>query len=119
VVAVSLVLKTCEVCAATSAVGNERHGPNEVHGPGNIDTLNSISANQGGEAHNVALKSDGTAWTWGFNASGQLENGPASIAARRSTARTAEHVPRNERRGVDLDRDGQVKEADRSSRFFQ
>ena len=29
----------------------------------------------GGEIHNVALKSDGTVWCWGWNAFGQLGNG--------------------------------------------
>ena len=29
----------------------------------------------GGEMHNVALKSDGTVWAWGWNALGQLGTG--------------------------------------------
>src|SRR5881398_423687 len=41
--------------------------PVEVHGPGDVDYLHSISAIMGGEVHNVALKSDGTVWTWGNN----------------------------------------------------
>jgi alpha-tubulin suppressor-like RCC1 family protein len=49
--------------------------PVEVHGPGNAGYLNSVKAIMGGEIHNVALKSDGTVWTWGWNAFGQLGNG--------------------------------------------
>ena len=49
--------------------------PVEVHGPGNISYLNSITAILGGEVHNVALKADGTVWAWGYNAFGQLGDG--------------------------------------------
>jgi alpha-tubulin suppressor-like RCC1 family protein len=49
--------------------------PVEVHGPGNVGYLNSVKAVMGGEIHNVALKSDGTVWAWGWNAFGQLGNG--------------------------------------------
>src|SRR5438132_2872372 len=41
--------------------------PAEVHGPGDVSFLNSVSAIMGGEVHNVALKSDGTVWAWGNN----------------------------------------------------
>src|SRR5437763_12363890 len=34
--------------------------PVEVHGAGNIDFLNSVTAIMGGEAHNLALRADGT-----------------------------------------------------------
>jgi alpha-tubulin suppressor-like RCC1 family protein len=49
--------------------------PLEVHGPGNAGYLNSVRTIMGGEIHNVALKYDGTVWTWGWNAFGQLGNG--------------------------------------------
>jgi alpha-tubulin suppressor-like RCC1 family protein len=55
--------------------------PVEVHGPGDIGFLNSISAVMGGEIHNVALKSDGTVWAWGWNAFGQLGNGTTNDAS--------------------------------------
>ena len=49
--------------------------PVEVNGAGNIGYFNSVKAIMGGEIHNVALKSDGTVWCWGWNAFGQLGNG--------------------------------------------
>jgi len=49
--------------------------PVEVHGTGNVSYLNSISAIMGCEFHNVALKYDGTVWSWGLNAYGQLGDG--------------------------------------------
>jgi alpha-tubulin suppressor-like RCC1 family protein len=55
--------------------------PVEVHGPGNVSYLNSIIAVMGGEIHNVALKSDGTVWAWGWNAFGQLGNGTTNDAS--------------------------------------
>jgi alpha-tubulin suppressor-like RCC1 family protein len=50
----------------------ERLVPVEVHGPGNIGYLGSVTAIMGGEHHNFALKSDGTVWAWGGNFVGQL-----------------------------------------------
>src|SRR5438445_11053870 len=55
--------------------------PSEVHGPANISFLNSITAIIGGEVHNVALKSDGTVWTWGFNFVGGLGDGTTNDSA--------------------------------------
>jgi alpha-tubulin suppressor-like RCC1 family protein len=49
--------------------------PVEVHGAGNVDYLHSVVSIMGGETHNVALKSDGTLWAWGYNAFGQLGDG--------------------------------------------
>lgn len=54
--------------------------PLEVHGAGNVGYLNSVQAIMGGEIHNVALKSDGTVWCWGWNAIGQLGNGTTNDA---------------------------------------
>jgi alpha-tubulin suppressor-like RCC1 family protein len=54
--------------------------PVEVHGPGNVSYLNSIIAVMGGEIHNVALKSDGSVWAWGWNAFGQLGDGTTNDA---------------------------------------
>lgn len=54
--------------------------PVEVHGPGNTGYLNSVKAIMGGETHNVALKSDGTVWSWGMNAFGQLGNSTTNDA---------------------------------------
>jgi alpha-tubulin suppressor-like RCC1 family protein len=49
--------------------------PVEVHGAGNVGFLNSVNTIMGCEVHNVAIKSDGTVWSWGSNAFGQLGNG--------------------------------------------
>ncbi len=54
--------------------------PVEVHGPGNVSYFNSVQAIMGCETHNVALKSDGTVWSWGYNAFGQLGNGTTNDA---------------------------------------
>ena len=54
--------------------------PTEVHGPGDVGFLNSVSAIMGGEVHNVALKSDGTVWAWGANIFGVLGNGTTNEA---------------------------------------
>jgi alpha-tubulin suppressor-like RCC1 family protein len=54
---------------------NDRHTPIQVHGPGNVGFLSSITAIMGGEPYNFALKSDGTVWSWGSNMSGSLGDG--------------------------------------------
>ena len=49
--------------------------PVEVHDTANVGYFNSVKAVMGCEMHNVALKSDGTVWCWGWNAYAQLGNG--------------------------------------------
>lgn len=55
--------------------------PMEVHGPGDVGFLNSVSAIMGGEVHNIALKADGTVWGWGNNFFGQVGNGTTNDAS--------------------------------------
>ena len=43
--------------------------------PKKVSFLSKIKAVAAGENHSVALKSDGTVWTWGDNVEGQLGNG--------------------------------------------
>ena len=54
--------------------------PVKVHGTGNIGYFNSVKTIMGGEEHNVAVKSDGTVWSWGWNAFGQLGDGTTNSA---------------------------------------
>ncbi|MGO8836846.1 MAG: RCC1 domain-containing protein [Limisphaerales bacterium] len=49
--------------------------PVEVHDAANVSFLNSVKLVMGGEEHNVAVKSDGTVWSWGWNDYAQLGNG--------------------------------------------
>ena len=64
-----------------NSVATDIYLPAKVHGPGNVGTLNSITAIAAGEPFSMALKSDGTVWTWGSNGFGLLgigDTGPAS-----------------------------------------
>jgi alpha-tubulin suppressor-like RCC1 family protein len=49
--------------------------PVEVHDAANVSFFNSVKLVMGGEEHNVAVKTDGTVWSWGWNAYAQLGNG--------------------------------------------
>ena len=51
--------------------------PVQVVGPGGTGYLTGIVAVMGGEQHNIALKSDGTVWTWGSGKEDQLGDGNA------------------------------------------
>jgi uncharacterized repeat protein (TIGR02543 family) len=60
---------------------NDSWIPVQVLGAGGSGVLNNVTAVMGGELHNVALKSDGTVWTWGSNLTNQLGDGmPAGKA---------------------------------------
>jgi alpha-tubulin suppressor-like RCC1 family protein len=53
--------------------------PVQVLGPGNIGFLTDVEAIAAGDIHTVALKQDGTVWTWGANYFGQLGNGTIDL----------------------------------------
>lgn len=49
--------------------------PVHVQGPGAVGVLSGVSAVTGGFVHSLALKKDGTVWSWGGNGNGQLGDG--------------------------------------------
>jgi alpha-tubulin suppressor-like RCC1 family protein len=72
------------VCFDNTAMswGNDSYGQlgNGVSGslstiPVQVIGITGITAIAGGSLHSVALKDDGTVWTWGSNAEGELGNG--------------------------------------------
>src|SRR5579859_1910100 len=69
-----------QVSLSYSVTNNDSFVPLRVHGPGNVGYLNSIMAISAGESHNLALRSDGTVWAWGWNAFGQLGDGTTNDA---------------------------------------
>jgi alpha-tubulin suppressor-like RCC1 family protein len=64
-----------QFCVSYTDTSHDSHLPLEVHGPGNVGYLTSIVAISSGESQNIALRSDGTVWAWGWNGFGQLGNG--------------------------------------------
>jgi alpha-tubulin suppressor-like RCC1 family protein len=62
---------------AYGELGNGINGTVEHH-PVEVSGLTGISAIGGGVNFTVSLKNDGTAWTWGSNADGELGNGSAA-----------------------------------------
>jgi len=53
----------------------QRTSPVQVKGPNNSGFLTDVIAISAGENHSLALKNDGTAWSWGYNNYGQLGDG--------------------------------------------
>ncbi len=49
-----------------------RSTPVQVQGPGGVGNLSGVAAIAAGNEHSVALKRDGTVWTWGRNQYGEL-----------------------------------------------
>jgi alpha-tubulin suppressor-like RCC1 family protein len=52
-----------------------RSTPAPVKGPGGVEVLTGVTMVAAGNGHTVALKADGTVWTWGFHLLGQLGDG--------------------------------------------
>ena len=66
------------------ATGASRSSPNTISGGGT--NWKAVAA---GATHMAAVKTDGTLWTWGSNASGQLGTGATTTASRSSPGTTA------------------------------
>ena len=58
--------------------------PVQVRGPGGKDVLNRVTALACGAHHTLALRDDGTVWTWGSNWDGQLGTGRSGADAHHS-----------------------------------
>jgi len=58
-------------------LGNGASSGNQA-APGQVINLNHIIAVAAGNSHSLALKSDGTVWSWGDNSAGQLGIGTSS-----------------------------------------
>ena len=59
----------CGMCSCSSETCADKHSPEQI---GSDNHWVSIAA---GQFHSLALKSDGTLWAWGLNASGQVGDG--------------------------------------------
>jgi alpha-tubulin suppressor-like RCC1 family protein len=68
------------VSPSYNVTNNDSFYPQRVHGPGNVGYLNGIIAISAGEGHNMALMSNGTVWTWGWNGVAQLGDGTTNDA---------------------------------------
>lgn len=69
-----------QVSPSYNVTNHDSFMPIRVHGPGNVGYLTSIVAISAGEGHNLALRSDGTVWAWGWNGVNQLGNGTSTDA---------------------------------------
>ena len=58
----------------SGAWGTNASMPGQVKDPTGTSYLTGVAALAAGAYHNVALKSDGTVWAWGFNGYGELGN---------------------------------------------
>ena len=63
---------------AYGQLGMGSGAPAMVSIPTQVPSLSSVVAVAAGSSHVVALKSDGTVWTWGYNGEGQLGAGTYS-----------------------------------------
>ena len=69
----------------SSGVGTEKSTPVQVLGAGGSGYLTDVVAISAGIQHAMALKSDGTVWTWGAGFYGQLGNNTNGYSADKST----------------------------------
>ncbi|OPH61204.1 hypothetical protein BC351_14750 [Paenibacillus ferrarius] len=65
----------------TGQLGNGTIDSNYVKMIKRVNGLSNVKAISAGANHSVALKNDGTVWTWGLNDKGQLGNGSTTTKA--------------------------------------
>ena len=56
----------------TSGTGADIDLPVKVHGAGDVGFLTDVVTIKAGSSHSLAVKGDGTVWTWGYDGFGQL-----------------------------------------------
>jgi alpha-tubulin suppressor-like RCC1 family protein len=89
--------------------------PVQVEDPGDPTTfLQDVVAVAGGSNHSLAVKSDGTVWSWGFNSQGMLGNGTSgtgtnsSVPVQASNLTDATDVSGGTFHSIALESDGTV-----------
>ena len=95
---------------------NNKNIPVRVKGENGTDYLEGVIAVAAGERHTVAVKADGTVWTWGNNVDGQLGDG--TITPRNTPVQSLESggsaflgviaVAAGQRHTVAIDKDGKL-----------
>ena len=67
------------------STSTDRPTPVQVHGANDNGYLTNVIAIAAGSNHSLALKSDGTVWTWGYNNYGQLGDNSSGLGANKLT----------------------------------
>jgi alpha-tubulin suppressor-like RCC1 family protein len=94
---------------ATAAPAESAHGPEERDPSAQV--LTGVTALAAGSDHSLALRPDGTVWSWGWNSTGQLGDGTTvdrSVPMRVRDLTGVTAIAAGEARSVALKRDGTV-----------
>ena len=73
--------------------GTDSNTPVEVLGPDGSTPLASIVTVAAGHSHGLALREDGTVWSWGFASEGQLGTGNDGFPGITTSGRSIGYVP--------------------------
>jgi len=93
------------------ATGGSSTAPVEVHGAGNSGFLTGVVMIASGHDASLALKGDGTVWSWGSNGAGQLGNAVtplSNVPVQVSGLTQVTAVAAGQRFGLALKQDGTV-----------